>query len=45
MRPFQEMTAISLLLEAILKQVEQLSNDERLELIQQVLEQMKSPPA
>ncbi|MBD2545201.1 hypothetical protein H6G72_15445 [Planktothricoides sp. FACHB-1370] len=36
---------MSPLLEAILKQVEQLSNDERLELIQQVLEQMKSPPA
>jgi hypothetical protein len=36
---------MSPLLEAILKQVEQLSNDERLELIQQVAEQMKSPPA
>lgn len=35
---------MSPLLEAILKQVEQLSNDERLELIQQVAEQMKSCP-
>jgi phosphopantetheine adenylyltransferase len=33
---------MSPLLEAILKQVQQLSNDERLELIQQVAEQMKS---
>ena len=36
---------MSPLLEAILKQVQQLSNDDRLELIQQVAEQMKSCPA
>lgn len=35
---------MSPLLQTILKQVEQLSNDECLELIQQVAEQMKSRP-